>query len=55
MFADIGPSVMNATAAYFPYQSTLDNCDMMQEHLTIETVEKETMDTRDLSTVKKSK
>ena len=55
MFADIGPSVMNATAACFPYQSTLDNCDMMQEHLTIETVEKETVDTRGLSTVKKSK
>ena len=55
MLADIGPGVMNATAACFPYQSTIDNCDFMTEHLTIETVEKETIDTTDLSTTKKSK
>ena len=55
MFAEVGPCVMNATAASFPYQSTLDNCDFSQEHLTIETVEKETVDTRGLGTTKKTK
>ena len=55
MFADIGPTVMNNTACLFPYQSTLDNCDLQSEHLTIEVVEKETVDTSDLSFLKKSK
>ena len=55
MFADIGPSVMSATAACFPFQSTIDNCDFQQEHLTIETIEKEAVDTRDLTTNKKTK
>ena len=54
-FADIGPQVMNSTAASFPYQSTLDNCDFQQEHLTVESVEKEIFDTSDLCTTKKSK
>ena len=55
MFADIGPTVMNNTACLFPYQSTLDNCDLQSEHLTVEVVEKETVDTSDLSFLKKSK
>ena len=33
----------------------LDNCDFLQEHLTVEVVEKETIDTSNLSTVKMSK
>ena len=53
--ADIGPEVIHSTAAQFPYQSTLDNCDLMAEHLTVETVEKEMVDTSGLSTAKKSK
>ena len=55
MFSDIGPAVMNNTACAFPYQSTLDNCDLNTEHLTVEVVEKETVDTSDLSYVKMSK
>ena len=55
MFADIGPEVMNTTAALFPYQSTLDNCDFQTEHLTVESVEKEIIDTSDLCTTKKTK
>ena len=54
-FADIGPEVMNSTLAHFPYQSTLDNCDMQAEHLTVESVELETIDTSGLDTVKKTK
>ena len=55
MFADIGPAVMNNTACIFPYQSTLDNCDLQSEHLTVEVVEKETVDTSELSNVKMTK
>ena len=33
----------------------LDNCDFLQEHLTVEVVEKETIDTSNLSTIKMSK
>ena len=55
MFADIGPDVMNTTAALFPLQSTIDNCDFQSEHLTLESVEKETVDTSNLSTTKKTK
>ena len=39
-FADIGPAVMESTLSSFPYQSTLDNCDFLSEHLTVETIEK---------------
>ena len=53
--ADIGPQVIHSTAAQFPYQSTLDNCDLMTEHLTVETVEKEMVDSSGLNTAKKSK
>ena len=55
MFADIGPEVMNKTAAVFPYQSTLDNCDLQSEHLTVEVIEKETVVTTGLCTDKKTK
>ena len=54
-FADIGLDVMNSTASKFPYQSTLDNCDIQSEHLTVETVEKETIDTSHLDTTKMTK
>ena len=46
---------MNNTAASFPYQSILINCDLQSEHLTVEVVEKETIDTSDLSHVSKTK
>ena len=55
LFAEVGWDVMNSTAANFPYQSTLDNCDLQSEHLTVEVVEKETVDTSTLSTAKISK
>ena len=55
MLADIGPEVMKTTASMYPYQSTLDNCDYLSEHLTVETVQKESEDTTDLSTAKMSK
>ena len=55
MLADIGPQVMNTAAANFPYQSTIDNCDMMSEHLTVEVIEKECVDTSKLFTSKMSK
>ena len=55
LFAEVGRAVMDNTAANYPYQSILDNCDLMQEHLTVEVIEKETIDTSNLSTVKKSK
>ena len=55
LFAEVGRAVMDNTAASFPYQSILDNCDLQQQHLTVEVVEKETIDTSHLSTVKKSK
>ena len=48
MFAEVGPKVIGATACHMPYQSTLDNCDFQSEHLTIETIEKETIDTSGL-------
>ena len=54
-FADIGTQVMHSTAASFPYQSTIDNCDLQSEHLTVESVEKETIDTSSLSTSKMEK
>ena len=54
-FADIGLEVMNSTASKFPYQSTLDNCDLQGEHLTVETIEKETIDTSHLDTTKMTK
>ena len=55
MFADVGPRVIESTAASCPYQSTIDNCDFQSEHLTLETIEKELIDTSNLSTLKKSK
>ena len=54
-FADIGTQVMHSTATSFPYQSTIDNCDLMSEHLTVESVEKETIDTSSLSTSRMEK
>ena len=50
MLAQIGQNVMKLTAGKCPYQSTIDNCDFQQEHLTVENIEKETMDTSHLST-----
>ena len=38
--ADVGPEVLDATASMFPFQSTIDNCDLQREHLTVETIEK---------------
>ena len=55
MLAEIGPIVMSTTASDCPYQSTLDNCDIQSEHLTVETVEKELINTTNLSSVKLSK
>ena len=55
MFAGVGQQVMDNTAAGFPYQSIIDNCDLMHEHLTVEVIEKETIDTSDLSTERMSK
>ena len=55
LFADIGNAVMDNTAASFPYQSILDNCDFQNQHLTLEVIEKESVDTSKLSTVGKSK
>jgi hypothetical protein len=55
LFAEVGTEVMHFTAAKFPYNSTLDNCDLQSEHLTIEVVEKETVDTSNLSTEKMDK
>jgi hypothetical protein len=52
LFAEVGIDVMNSTAARYPLQSTLDNCDLQSEHLTLETIEKETVDTTDLSTTR---
>ena len=52
---DVGPSVFKNTAKLSPYQSILDNCDMMNEHLTVEAIEKETIDTSHLGAVKMSK
>ena len=55
LFAEVGRAVMDNTASCFPFQSILDNCDLQQEHLTVEVVEKETIDTSHLSVLKKSK
>ena len=55
MFAAVGPEVLDRTASSFPFQSTLDNCDLQTEHLTVELIEKETVDTSDLCTAKKTK
>ena len=55
LLAHVGPEVLNNTAYTFPYQSILDNCDIQSEHLTIEVVEKETVDTTHLSSVRMSK
>ena len=55
LFAEVGRPVMDNTARRFPYQSILDNCDIQEEHLTVEVVEKETVDTSDLSTAIKTK
>ena len=55
LFAEVGVEVMNSTAAEYPLQSTVDNCDLQNEHLTLETIEKETIDTSHLSTAKLSK
>lgn len=55
MFAEVGPQVANATALHSPYQSTIDNCDYQSEHLTIESVERETISTEGLDTVKMTK
>ena len=40
VLSDAGPDVIKKTAKSFPYQSTLDNCDMQAKHLTIEVIEK---------------
>ena len=55
LFADVGMQVMHTTAASYPYQSTIDNCDLQSEHLTVESVEKEVIDTSNLSTSKITK
>ena len=55
LFAEVGPQIINTTAAFCPYQSTIDNCDYLSEHLTIESIKKEVIDTSHLSTVKCSK
>ena len=55
LFADVGTKVMQSTASSFPFQSTIDNCDMQGEHLTVESVEKETVDTTHLSTIRMEK
>ena len=55
LFAQLGPNVMSLTAVRCPYQSTIDNCDFQSEHLTVETIEKETIDTSHLSTDRLSK
>ena len=55
LFADVGCAVMENTASNFPFQSLLDNCDFHSEHLTVEVIEKETINTSHLSTVRKSK
>ena len=55
MLSDLGPDLMKNSAFKCPYQSTIDNCDFLTEHLTIETVEKELIDTYGLNTKKLSK
>ena len=55
LLADVGPSVMKNTASKLPYQSILDNFDFQSEHLTIEVIEKEVIDTSHLSSTKMSK
>ena len=55
LFAEVGRDVIDNTSKNYPYQSILDNCDLMREHLTVEVVQKETLDTSHLSTLKKSK
>ena len=55
LFADIGSAVMDNTATSFPYQSILDNCDFQNQHLTLEVIEKESIDTSHLSTLRKNK
>ena len=55
IFADVGRAVVDNTAMNFPFQSLLDNCDINSEHLTVEVIEKECIDTSNLSTVPKSK
>lgn len=50
LFAEVGPMVMEASSAKHPWSSLLDNCDVMGEHLTVEVVEKEVIDTSDLNT-----
>ena len=54
-FADVGRAVVDNTAINFPFQSLLDNCDINREHLTVEVIEKECIDTSHLPTVAKSK
>ena len=48
LFADVGRGVMDNTAARFPFQSIFDNCDLQQEHLTVEVIQRETIDTSHL-------
>ena len=55
VFADVGRAVVDNTASNFPFQSLLDNCDINSEHLTVEVIEKECIDTTNLCTVAKSK
>ena len=55
LFAEVGRSVMDNTATSYPFQSILDNCDIQEEHLTVEVIEKETVDTSNLSTASKTK
>lgn len=50
LFAEVGPMVMEASGVKNPWSSLLDNCDVMGEHLTVEVVEKETVDTSHLGT-----
>ena len=55
LLADVGPAVLYNTGRSFPYQCILDNCDIQNEHLTVEVIEKESIDTSHLSKAKMSK
>ena len=55
LFCDIGRRVMENTAAGYPYRSELDNADFDREHLTVEVIQKESIDTSNLSTEKMTK
>ena len=55
MLADLGPRLMSQLTSGCPYQSTIDNCDLYTEHLTVESIEKETIDTSSLCSKKMTK